>query len=100
MAVKVLIKRRFKPEAMKDIAQALIKARYGALGRQGYISSETMRRFDDPSIVLVISMWESVEDWYRWRDSDERKTNEAQITEILSTPTEYEIYALGLHQVR
>ena len=56
MAVKVLIKRRFKPEAMKDIAQALIKARYGALGRQGYISSETMRRFDDPSIVLVISM--------------------------------------------
>jgi len=56
MSVKILIKRRFKKEALKNASAMLIKARTNAMINKGYISTETLVNHDDPQSVLIISM--------------------------------------------
>ncbi len=96
MAVKVLIKRKIKDSKLNDASKLLIKARYKAMGQKGYISSETLSGCDDPNYLLVISMWQRIEDWDQWKNDDLREENEAAFEALLDGPTEYETYNLGL----
>ena len=96
MAVKVLIKRKIKGGRIYDASRLLIKARYNAMGQPGYISSETLSGCDDPNNVVVISMWQKIEDWDNWKNDGLRKENEATFEALLDGPTEYETFNLGL----
>jgi heme-degrading monooxygenase HmoA len=96
MAVKVLIKRKIKEGKLNDASKLLIKARYNAMGQPGYISSETLSGCDDSNNVLVISMWQKIEDWDQWKNDGLRDKNEAAFGALLEGPTEYETYNLGL----
>lgn len=96
MSVKMLIKRKFKEEALKNASAMLIKARTNAMGNTGYISTETLVSYDDPQSVLIISMWQSKEDWDRYRDSATRKEHENKYAEMFEGPTEYEVFKLGM----
>ena len=98
MAVRILIRRKIKDENMQAAARLLINNRKGAMTQPGYISSETMRSLDDPSQVVVISMWQTREDWEAWKNSETRRANEAEFRDYLVGQTEYEHYALGLPQ--
>lgn len=95
MAIKVLIKRKIKNGRLSEASKLLIKARYAAMGQQGYISSETLTDCDDPNNVVVISMWQKIENWNQWKNSDLRSKNEAEFEALLDAPTEYETYNLG-----
>ncbi|UCF89849.1 MAG: antibiotic biosynthesis monooxygenase [Desulfobacterales bacterium] len=96
MAIKVLIKRKIKEGHLRDASKLLIKARYGAMEQNGYISSETLSSLDDPNKILVISMWQKIEDWQGWKNSPVRQANEAEFEKLLNAPTEYETFELGL----
>ena len=96
MAVKVLIKRKFKDESLKLAARLLINNRNGAMRQPGYISSETLQRLEDPSQVTVVSMWQDIEAWEAWKNSETRLANEAEFKDYLVGQTEYEHYSLGL----
>ena len=96
MAVKVLIKRKIKNGKLNDASKLLIKARYNAMGQPGYISSETLSGCDDPNNVVVISMWQRIENWNQWKNGDLRAENETAFEALLVGPTEYETYNLGL----
>ncbi len=96
MAVKILIKRKFKDESLKVAARLLINNRNGAMRQPGYISSETMQRLEDPSQVTVVSMWQDIEAWEAWKNSETRLAYENEAKELLVGPTEYEHYSLGL----
>ena len=96
MSVKILIKRKFKEEALKNASAMLIKARTNAMGNKGYISTETLVSYDDPQSVLIVSMWQSKEDWDRYRDSATRKEHENKYAEMFEGPTEYEVFKLGM----
>ena len=96
MAVKILIKRKIKGGKMNEASKLLIKARYNAMGQQGYISSETLSGCDDQSNVLVVSMWQKIENWNQWKTSELRAENEAEFETLLDGPVEYETYNLGL----
>lgn len=52
MAIKVLIKRDFKAGNLKQVSQLLNRARYGAMGMKGYISSETLTDLKNPNRVV------------------------------------------------
>ena len=56
MAVKILIKRKFKNGNLNAASRLLINNRSGAMNQPGYISSETMQSLDDPQIITVASM--------------------------------------------
>jgi heme-degrading monooxygenase HmoA len=96
VAVKVLIKRKIKDGELNEASKLLIKARYSAMGQQGYISSETLTDCDDPNKVVVISMWQKIENWNQWKKSDLRSETEIGFESVLDGPTEYEAYDLGL----
>jgi heme-degrading monooxygenase HmoA len=96
MAVKILIKRTIKDGNMRAAARLLINIRKGAMTQPGYISSETLRSIDDPTQVVVTSMWQNQEDWDAWKNSDTRKAIQAEFQEYLVGQTEYEHYSLGL----
>ncbi len=96
MAVKILIKREFKDGTMQAASRFLINNRSGAMKQPGYISSETMRSLDDKDQVVVVSMWENMEAWEAWKNSDIRKANVAEFKDYLVGEAEYEHYSLGL----
>jgi len=96
MSVKILIRRKFKIEALKNASAMLIKARTNAMGNQGYISTETLVNYDDPQSVLILSMWQSKDDWDRYRDSDTRKEHEDKYADMFEGSTEYEILRVGM----
>jgi heme-degrading monooxygenase HmoA len=96
MAVKVLIKRKVKNGNLSAASQLLTKARYIAMSQQGYISSETLSGCDDPNNVVVVSMWQRIENWNQWKNSGSRAENEAEFEALLDGPVIYEAYNLGL----
>jgi heme-degrading monooxygenase HmoA len=96
MAVKILIKRKFKNGNMRAASRFVINNRSGAMRQPGYISSETLRSIDDKDRITVVSMWENLELWETWRNSETRKANIAEFKDYFVGETVYEHYSLGL----
>jgi heme-degrading monooxygenase HmoA len=96
MAVKILIKRKFKDGNMQAASRFLINTRTGAMKQPGYISSENLRSLDDRDEVVVVSMWETVEAWEAWKNSAERKAYVDEFKDYYVGEAQYEHYAPGL----
>jgi len=94
MPVDVIIRRRFKKEQAEALAPLIVKLRSLATVQPGYISGETLKLIDPPGDVefLVISIWQSVEDWRNWQQSDERNAIQKQIDDLTGERTDYRIY--------
>ena len=96
MPVKILVKRRFKDGYVKEINKVIKEIRFGAMGQEGYITSETMWDHEDPFRVVIVSNWRSIEYWNKWQNSDLRKSIEEKLEDFLDGETEYEIFDLGV----
>ena len=92
MAVRILIQRRIKPGKEKELNQIVRELRSKAMHAEGFISGETLRSIEDPSVHLVISTWKSIDDWNRWVNSPERKALLDKIDAILAEPTKMTPY--------
>lgn len=100
MAVKVMIKRRFKEGKAKEVFALLHKLRSGAMEQAGYITGETLSSVEDPRKLLVISTWQSMENWLRWKEDPSREASEALLEQYLEEPTEYDAYVFGTHPAK
>ena len=95
MAIKVFIKRYVK-EGEADAALELLKEiRSQALKQPGYISGETLVNHYDPCNITVVSTWQTIDDWIRWQESDERSGKEDQLEGLQEGPTNFVIYDVG-----
>ena len=92
MLVKVLIKRRVTQEKEAALLDLITQLRTHASKQPGYISGETMRHVSNPEEYLVISTWDSLEDWERWVASPPRKALQDKIDALLGRKTSYDIY--------
>jgi heme-degrading monooxygenase HmoA len=92
MAVKILIKRSIGQDVAPAVRPLIVELRAHAMKQPGYISGETMKCIDRPTEYLVISTWQSLEDWNKWLASQERKILEDKIDSITGKSTEYSIY--------
>jgi heme-degrading monooxygenase HmoA len=97
MAVKVYIKRKIKEGKSKDVGRLVVKARSAAMVQDGYISSENLTSCADPHTLMVVSIWESVDKWQRWKDSETRRAVEEEFNDLLAAPTEYDAYYMGFN---
>ena len=95
MAIKVFIKRYIKKGKTQDTLALLNEVRSQALKQPGYISGETLVNHYDPSNITVVSTWQTIEDWIRWQESDERAVQEDQLESLQEGPANFEIYDLG-----
>lgn len=98
MAVKVFIKRRVPEDKAKEMVPLFRKMRSLAMNQNGYISGETLRNMNDPEEYIVISSWQSSDEWIAWLKSNERQEIQSQIDTLLGGQTQYEIYHYGFSE--
>jgi heme-degrading monooxygenase HmoA len=98
MSVKVFIKRRVPEDKAKKMVPLFRKMRSLAMNQNGYISGETLRNMNDPEEYIVISSWQSSDEWVAWLKSDERQGIQSQIDALLGGQTQYEIYHYGFSE--
>lgn len=96
MAVKIFIKRHVKEGKTQEAVELLKDVRSRALKQPGYISGETLINHYDPCKITVVSTWQTIDDWIRWEESDERSAKEDQLEDLQEGPADFEIYDLGL----
>ena len=95
MAVKIFIKRIIAEERINDLLPLFRRLRNLATNQPGYISGETLKKIDSPGKYLVISTWQSLDDWREWVVSRERIEVQNEIDARLAEETVYEIYQYG-----
>jgi len=86
MAIRVLIERKIVPENQPLLSSLLMRLRSKAMQAKGYISGETLRSLQDPNEYLVISTWNSLDDWKKWEAEKERQEIQSQIDSLLRAP--------------
>ena len=92
MAVRIIIDRKVKKGKEPELAKWLRELRSKAMPSKGYVSGETLRSLVDPQNYVVITTWQSVDDWRTWEKNPERKKIQAKIERLMSRPTKTKIY--------
>ena len=93
MTVKIVIKRIVPRGRELELLPLVKELRILTIRQNGYISGETLRRIDKPGETVVVSTWESVEDWNQWVQSPARTAIQEKIDTLLGKETTYEIYS-------
>lgn len=92
MAVRVLIEREIEPGDESKLQQLLMEMRMKAIRAGGYISGETLRNLNNPNMFLVVSTWNSMEDWKAWEKSADRGQSVEILGRYLRVPEKISIY--------
>ncbi len=92
MPIQVIIKRKWQIEKPEALFPLLTELRSLAKKQPGYISSETLRSLDNPEDYMVVSNWETVDDWQKWFQSKERRDLQGQVDSLIGEKTFYEIF--------
>jgi heme-degrading monooxygenase HmoA len=94
MSIEVMIKRKIKqgPQAGK-LVPLILQLRVLATYQPGYIAGRTLYNLENPEDCLVVSEWQSLEDWYNWMKSLQRKEIQDKIDVLSGEQTGYSIYA-------
>lgn len=95
MIVKVIIKRRIKKGKTRNVFALLNKFRSDAMNQKGYISGETLINYDKPQEIVVIAMWQDMDNWLKWKENPERKANERLLERWLEKRTTYDCYVFS-----
>ena len=91
--VRVMIERRFQAGKETELENLLVQLRSRAMAQPGYVSGETLRALDDPSLWIVLSTWLDVSLWKAWEASPERQELENQIGRIASAPAKVSAFS-------
>ena len=94
MAIEAIIKRRVQQgQQAKLLVPLLMQLRAKAVQQPGYLSSETLSNIENPEECLVISRWQTIEDWNAWVTSETRAAIQAKIDAIAGSKQEIKVYA-------
>lgn len=92
MAITILIKRKVREQTASGLDFLLRRMRSLTVKQPGYISGETFKRIDEDGESLVISNWQTLDAWRKWRETAERIDLQNEIDLLIGEPTQYEIY--------
>ena len=68
--IKVINGYKLKRDA--DLQPLLLKLREHAMSYPGYVGADNLVSDKDPSIVAIITTWDSLEQWRNWQESRRR----------------------------
>ena len=91
MSVRIIIDRKVKKGKEENFAKLLRKLRSRAIFSEGYISGEMLRARDDPQNYIVITAWQSVDDWEKYEKVPEMSNIHARIEKLMARPTKVKI---------
>jgi heme-degrading monooxygenase HmoA len=92
MTVRIIIDRKVKKGKEAEFFDLLKELRSKAISSKGYISGETLRAMSDRYNYVVLSTWQSAEDWRNWEKNLKRTKIQARIEKIMVRPTKTKIY--------
>ena len=93
MAISVFIQRKFSDkEKAAKLAPLVVELRSLATVQPGYITGKTFRCIDCPGEFIVLSTWNSLDDWNTWLQSKQRMALQKQVDDLLGEVTQYRIY--------
>jgi heme-degrading monooxygenase HmoA len=92
MAIRMIIDRKVKKGKESDFSRLLRELRSKAIPSKGYISGETLRSLDDPCNYIVITTWQSIDEWKGWEKDPQRKKIQSKIEKLMARPTKTKIY--------
>ena len=98
MPIQVIIKRKWQTDKHEELIPLLAELRSRAKKQPGYISGETLRSLDDPEDYMVVSKWETADDWHKWLQSKERWDLQGQVDSLIGERTFYEIFEAVSHE--
>jgi heme-degrading monooxygenase HmoA len=91
MVVRIIIDRKVKKGKESEFSELLKQLRSNAVSSKGYVSGETLRALSDHQNYIVLSTWQSIDDWRNWEKNLERMKIQARIEKILMRPTKTKI---------
>jgi heme-degrading monooxygenase HmoA len=92
MAIKVVHQRRIRLENKEELGTLLAKLRTAAVSQPGYLSGETLVALDDQDSHLVISNWQTLQEWRAWENNQERRVLIAMIDKLLVEPATVRVF--------
>ncbi len=90
--IRVIIERRCIQGKEAKLKEMLLQMRSAAMRHLGYISGETLRSTDDPSVFLVIGTWTTVDSWKRWETTPERWEIAGMMEPLLAAAEKVSVY--------
>ena len=97
MPIQVIIKRKWQIDKPEELIPLLTELRSLAKKQPGYISGETLRSLDSPEDYMVVSNWETVDDWQKWLQSKDRRDLQGRVDSLIGEKTFYEIFEAVSH---
>ncbi len=97
MPVQVIIKRKWQIDKPEELLPLLAELRSRAKNQPGYISGETLRSLENPEKYMVVSKWETADDWQKWLQSKERRDLQGQVDSLIGERTFYELFEAVSH---
>jgi len=92
MAVKVIIERSMSPDRHGEVVELLTELRAKAVRQPGYVSGETLFSIENPGKHVVLSTWESLNDWKDWEKNPQRVEIVDSIEVLLNSPSKVSAY--------
>ena len=93
MAVSIIIRRTVQDESMaNNLAPLIVRLRSRASVQQGFLTDQTFSCLDCDGEYMIISTWNTLEDWNIWMHSDERMAIQSQVDDLLGEKTFYRYY--------
>jgi heme-degrading monooxygenase HmoA len=86
MLVRVLIERHIKKGREQEALNTILEMRASATKELGYVSGETLEDAENHGSYLIISTWNSINDWKRWESSQEHQSLLGVIEPLLEEP--------------
>lgn len=90
--IKVIIEHKVKKEG--DMSSLLLELRAAAMQYAGYVSAENLLSAEDSSKIVVVSTWQTLEDWRVWEKSRIRTTLYQRAEALLVAEPRVEIYRI------
>ena len=78
----------------RDISPLLLELRAAAIQYPGYVSAENLLNAEDSSKIVMVSTWQTIEDWREWEKSRVRTTLYQKSEALLVAEPRVEIYRI------
>jgi len=92
MAIKIVISRTVTIIQEPSVKPIFSELHLLAWKSNGYISGETLVNVSNPDNSIIISSWQTIEDWERFQAMEEVRQLHAKVEQILGTKTVQTIY--------
>ena len=90
--IRVMIERQCQLGKEKQLRGLLLELRSAGMRQHGYITGETLREADNPSLFMVISTWMTLEAWKAWQTARPRLLREEMMDSLLTAERKVRVF--------